>query len=223
MGTLYPEMSCETLFAIKPDDTDTIKQVDIYQVVSKLALLHTVLIAFSVPYMICVPNGCQPFGYINTISDGIRDNTVLASTLWGAGMTWVTASRYLGLSGSSFLYECIGHVCIVVSVYGSIITIRYDTLKSPHVPAAILWVVSSFLFHFCVTIQSSAKRSRAACCVLIFGCCSGFVYIILFSVVVSNQSHYGNVTLSTLSLFQVATVLCITILDAVQCLQLLNI
>ena len=223
MPTRYSEMNCETHFIVKPDEEYTRTQLPTFNVVAALALFHVALIACSIPYMICVPHGCHPFGYTNTISDGIRDNTVLASTLWGAGMTWVTASRYLGLASCSFWHKCIGHLCIIVSVYGSLVTTRYDALKSPHVAAAILWIVSSFLFHFCVTIPSSVKTSWIPCCVLIFGCCFGVVYVSMFSVVILHKSHYSNITLSTVSLFEIATVLCITLLDAVQCLQVLHI
>ena len=213
----------EAPLLIKPNVLCTNVESQTLNIVIKLALFHVVLMAFSIPYMICMPDGCNPSGYLKTISDGIRDHTILTSTLWGAGMNWITATRYIGLTNCSFLYSCICHVCIVTIVYTSILTIRYDVVENEHVLAAVSWIVASFLFPFCVTIRVSVQWQRIPTIVFISGCFFGFVYFIMFSMAVMNPSFYGNIALSVISLFEIAVVLCINILDGLLCIQLLRL
>jgi len=223
MDIMYSDpRNVERHLVSKPKVLYTNTESQTFSVIIKLALFHIALMAFSIPYMICTPDGCNPSGYLKTISDGIRDHTVLTSTLWGAGMNWITATRYMGLTTCSFFYACICHVCIVIIVYTSILTIRYDVVQSEHVSAAISWIVASFLFHFCVTIKSSVQWQWIPIVVFIVGCFFGSVYVIMFSMVVVYPSFYGNIALSVISLFEVACVISINILDGLQCLELLN-
>jgi hypothetical protein len=193
------------------------------QVIVALAQLHLFLMAISIPGMICFPRGClSRDGYIRTVSDGLKDNSVLATTLWGSGMTWVTSARYLGVVGCSPTYACIAHVSIIVSTYASFLTIRYDLFEIHHVLSAIVWIVSSFVFHVSTTIQGVANQKRTASYVFIIGSILGIVFVVLFAMVEFEHVISSIYLLSIISVLEVATVLSIITLDFIQSLHVLH-
>jgi hypothetical protein len=197
------------------------------EIIVGLAQLHLFLMAISVPAMVCIPGGCfSSGGYIRTVSDGLRDNSVLATTLWGSGMTWVTATRYLGIICSSPTYVWVAHISIILATYASFLTLRYDMFEIYHVLSAVVWIVSSFLFHFSTTIHKLANRSSFALYILCLGVILGIVFVTLFSIVEFKigplELFSSTGLLSIISVLEVATVLCIMALDFLQSLHLVN-
>ncbi len=196
-------------------------------VIVALSQLHLFLMALSIPGMICFPMGCfSDDGYIRTVSDGLKDNSVLATTLWGSGLTWITATRYLGVVGSSTTYTWIGHISIIVATYTSFLTIRYDMFEIHHVLSAIIWIVSSFVFHFTTTIQGVANHSHVASLIFTIGVVLGVVFVSLFTMIELKQGPIDLSSsvhmLSTISVIEVATVLSIMVLDFIQSRHVLN-
>ena len=196
-------------------------------VIVALSQLHLFLMALSIPGMICFPMGCfSDDGYIRTVSDGLKDNSVLATTLWGSGMTWITATRYLGVVGSSTTYAWIAHISIIVATYASFFTIRYDMFEIHHVASAIIWIVSSFIFHFSTTIRGVANRSHIASHIFIGGVVLGIIFVTLFTAVELKQGPLDLISsihmLSVISMIEVATVLFIMVLDFIQSRHVLN-
>jgi hypothetical protein len=197
--------------------------ITVIAVIIAIAQLHLVLMAVSIPVMICIPNGClSSAGYVHTISDGLRYNSVFATTLWGSGMTWITAIRYIGVVGTSPLYAFIAHLSIVVTTYASFLTIRYDVVEMHHVVFAIVWIISSFIFHFSTTVQGVANQSSVASYILAIGVVLGVVFVSLFTDVELKQGPPGEIVsieiLSTISVLEVLTVLSIMSLDFLQSL-----
>ena len=197
------------------------------RVIVSLAQLHLFLMALSIPGMICFPTGClSDNGYVRTVSDGLKDNSVLATALWGSGMTWITATRYLGVVGCSNAYAWIAHVSIIVATYTSFLTIRYDMFEIHHVWSAIIWIVSSFVFHFSTTIQGVANHSHVASLIFTIGVVLGIVFVTLFTMIELKQGPIDLSSsvhmLSTISVIEVATVLCIMVLDFIQSRHVLN-
>ena len=197
------------------------------KVVVALAQLHLLLMALSIPAMICFPTGClSESGYIRTVSDGLKDNSVLATTLWGSGMTWITSTRYLGVVGCSSTCAYIAHISIIVATYASFLTIRYDMFEIHHVLSAVIWIVASFVFHCSTTIQGVANQSHVASCIFSVGTVLGIVFVILFAVVEFEHGPPDLISsmhlLSTISMIEVATVLSVIALDFVQSRHVLN-
>jgi hypothetical protein len=197
------------------------------KVIVSLAQIHLFLMAFSIPGMICFPTGClSESGYIRTVSDGLKDNSVLATTLWGSGMTWITATRYLGVVGSSRTYVWIAHIAIIVATYASFLTIRYDMFEVHHVLSAIIWIVASFVFHYSTTIQGVANQSHVASYVLSVGTVLGIVFVMLFTAVEFEHGPPDLISsrhlLSTISIIEASTVLSIMALDFIQSRHVIN-
>jgi len=220
-NVLIPEMQPEHSYVSLQDDGQYHSATRTIQIVIALAQVHLILMALSIPGMICFPSGCiSDDGYIRTVSDGLKDNSVLATTLWGSGMTWITATRYLGVVGTSTVFAWVAHIMIIVATYASFLTIRYDMFEVHHVSSAVVWIVSSFLFHFATTIHSEANRSHVASYILLVGIILGIVFVTLFTLVelevISMDSDASIHLLSTISLIEVATVLSIMVLDFVQ-------
>ena len=214
-------MQSEPSYASLQDDGEYHSATRTIQIVIALAQVHLVLMAASIPWMICFPTSCvADNGYIRTVSDGLKENTVLATTLWGSGMTWITATRYLGVVGTSTNFAWIAHISIIVATYASFLTIRYDMFEVHHISSAVVWIVSSFLFHFATTIHSEANKSHVASYILVVGIILGIVFVTLFALVefevISMDSDASIHLLSTISLIEVATVLSIMVLDFVQ-------
>ena len=197
------------------------------RIVVALAQIHLFLMAVSIPVMICLPTGClSSQGYVRTISDGFKDNSVLATTLWGSALTWITANRYLAILGCSSTYGWISHSSIVVSTYASFLTIRYDLYEINHVSSAVIWIVSSFVFHFSTTVQGVANRSHVASCILVIGAVLGVVFLTLFLCVEFEEDSSHVIMslefLSAVSILEIGTVLSIIALDSLQSLHVLN-
>jgi hypothetical protein len=194
-------------------------------IIVALAQFHLFLMVVSIPMMICFPMGCfHSIGYVRTISDGIKDHSVLTTTLWGAGMTWINATRYLGIVGGSHRYQSVAHVSIVVATYASFLTLRYDMFEIYHVLSAVIWIISSFIFHFSTTVQGVANRSSIASYVLGVGVFLATVFIAMFVAAnfaegpMSSSLH----ALSSITVIEVATVFSIILLDVLQSLHVLN-
>jgi len=218
---LVPDMESEPYYVSLQDNGPGHSATRTIQIVIALAQLHLFLMALSIPGMICYPAGCfADNGYIRTVSDGLKDNSVLATTLWGSGMTWITATRYLGVVGSSKIYAWLAHISIIVATYASFLTIRYDMFEIHHVSSAIVWIVSSFVFHFATTIHGAANRTHVASYILVLGVLLGIVFVTLFTLVELKQIPLDSDStihlLSTISLIEVSTVLSIMVLDFVQ-------
>ena len=197
------------------------------RIIVSLAQLHLCLMAVSIPVMICLPTGClSSEGYVRTISDGLRDNSVFATTLWGSGMTWISSTRYIGVLGSSSTYAWIAHVSIVVSTYASFLTIRYDMFEIHHVSSAVVWIISSFVFHFSTTVQGIANHSHIASWILVISTVLGIIFVTLFLCVEFEQGSPHVIMslefLSAVSIIEIGTVLSIIALDFLQSLHVLN-
>jgi hypothetical protein len=214
-----------------PINTDhTIKTV-IY-----LALFHIILMILSIPLVTCfeffwggVSGGVSCVnerGYIDSISSGFEAYTVATTTLWGVGVSIVSSARFLHTAQVENLRFIVGNLAILISIYSAFLTMRVDVLKELHEIYATCWIVSAFVFHFCVTVHLSKRGIRSVSVwTFAFGIVSGLSFVT--SVVVLNlDDHPLELTeneLTTLSsVLEISTVLCIFLLDIFQCLQLLG-
>jgi hypothetical protein len=199
-----------------------------------LAQIHIMLMSLSIPLLLCIPDGCTfPQGNIRMISDGFKANSAASTALWGSGIAWVTAVRYLGISTSSIRYAVMAHMCIPFATYSAFLTLRYDTYEELHVLFAVVWITSSFLFHFFVTIQNAAQKSLVAQYIFWIGVFLGLIFVFLFIGVQSTSNKLiddmkitANLedvqVLSTIALLEVLTVFSLMVLDFILCGMMLN-
>jgi len=194
-----------------------------------LAQVHIILMTCSIPFIMCVPNGCMfPPGNLRMISDGFKANSALSTALWGSGLAWVTAARYLGVATSPLFYAAISHLCVPLATYSAFLTLRYDMQENYHVLFAGVWIASSFTFHFCVIVRGVGSRSALAFYIAGLGATCGVVFLALFITVLSgnegnidtikNNAQISSVQLlSAVSVLEVITVFCLMYLDFLQC------
>ncbi len=113
-----------------------------------------------------------------------------------------------------------------MSTYASFLTIRYDLYEINHVSSAVIWIVSSFVFHFSTTVQGVANRSHVASCILVIGAVLGVVFLTLFLCVEFEEDSSHVIMslefLSAVSILEIGTVLSIIALDSLQSLHVLN-
>jgi hypothetical protein len=214
-----------------PINTDHTIKIVIY-----LALFHIILMILSIPVVTCfegffggISGGVSCVnerGYIDSISSGFEAYTVATTTLWGVGVSIVSSARFLHTAQVENLRFIVGNLAILISIYSAFLTMRVDVLKTLHEVYATCWIVSAFVFHFCVTVHLSKRGIRSiSVWTFAFGIVSGLSFVT--SVVVLNlDDHPLELTeneLTTLSsVLEISTVLCIFLLDIFQCLQLLG-
>jgi hypothetical protein len=191
-------------------------------IVVHLAGLHILLMSASIPIFICVPNGCTyPQGSVRSVSDGFKANSASSTAIWGSGIAWVTANRYLAAAASPFLYSSIAHVCIPIATYSAFLTLRYDTLEEFHDIFATLWIVSSFVLHFCITLRDIGDKGRTIG-VFWVGVVLALILLTLF-VFVQPSNSGGDVQLrSVISILKILTVYSLMFLDFVLGTLVLN-
>ena len=200
-----------------------------------LSQLHLVLMVLSVPLMICVPHGCLfEQGNLRMVSDGFKANSAFSTALWGSGIAWVTAVRYLGIASAPLFYSCLSNICLVITTYSAFLTLRYDTLEDYHVLFAIFWIVSAFLTHFSVTLRSQTHRTEFTPYLFWGGVLCGTVFISLFVGIVLDQrrslydiklvAEINDVQLlTTISILEILTIYTLFALDFILSMQVLNI
>ena len=222
---------------IEPDGSvnsyDNVEHTQSYRLtialVIHLAQLHIILMAISLPVLICMPDGCTfAHGNIRMISDGFKANSAVSTALWGAGLAWVTAVRYLGASTRKISHATIANICIPLATYSAFLTLRYDTFEAFHVVFAVVWITASFLMHFCVTLTGVGDRTLLARYVFYLGAIIGIAFITLFvsleigtNDIVDNikvTAQVGDVQLlSAIAMLEVLTVLSLMFMDFILC------
>ena len=192
-----------------------------------LAQLHTVVMALSVPAMICVPNGCLfAGGNLRMVSDGFQANSAFATALWGSGIVWVTAVRYLGIASTHVRYASFANVSIIIATYTAFLTLRYDTFEEFHVAFATTWIVSSFVTQFCVTMRPEAHPFPFTQYLFWAGVLCGATFVSLYVTMAARESSSlggGSVhLLSTIALLEIVTVYSLFSLDFTLSMQVLR-
>jgi hypothetical protein len=192
-------------------------------IIVHLAQLHIVLMVISIPLIICIPDGCLfDSGNIRMVSDGFRANSALSTSLWGSGIAWVTAVRYLCIVRTPIQYALIAHLCVPLATYTAFLTLRYDMLQNLHWAFAAVWIVSSFTLHFCVMLNGNRRGLSAY--VFGFGVTIGVLFLIMYvgiqvgyNETIDALIHAADVNntqlLSTVSILEVLTVYSLLFLD----------
>lgn len=195
-------------------------------VVVHFARLHIVLMFVSLPLLICFPHGCtRDNGILWMISDGFKTNTAFSTALWGSGVAWINCGRYLGVATCSLHNACVSHICIPVATYAAFLTLRYDVLDKYHFIFAVLWIASSFIFHYSTTLGIHATTVMAKSCVFWIGVVFGSLFVILFVLFELCQGQLlliANSLSSAISIVEILTVVCIMLLDFIQCQQVIG-
>jgi hypothetical protein len=200
-----------------------------------LAQLHVVVMALSVPAMICLPHGCLfTAGNLRMVSDGFQANSAFATALWGSGIVWLTAVRYLGIACTRLRYASVANVSVVISTYTAFLTLRYDTFEEFHVAFATAWIVSSFVTQYCVTMRPEAHPLPFTQYLFWAGVLCGGTFVVLYATVVAHEmsapgggdehKRSGDSVhlLSTISLLEVITVFSLFALDFTLSMQVLR-
>jgi hypothetical protein len=202
-------------------------------IVVHLAQLHIILMAISTPLMICIPDGCLfDSGNLRMVSDGFRANSALSTSLWGSGIAWVTAVRYLGTVHTPLKYALLAHLCVPLATYTAFLTLRYDMLQNLHWAFAAIWIVSSFTLHFCVTL-GKWNRDGLSSYVFGFGVSIGVIFLTMYVCIqvgynetIYTLIHAADVNstqlLSTVSILEILTVYSLLLLDFLLCSVVLD-
>ena len=115
-----------------------------------LSNLSAVAIGLSMPYFAFVPGGAfDADGRLNFISVGFKKHSALASLIYGLGTTYISIVRtfaiiiYVPRPINALFYMGM----LLVGIGAGIGTTRYDELESTHMVMAVLWIVSSLVYH----------------------------------------------------------------------------
>lgn len=191
-----------------------------------LSQLHVVVMALSVPAMICLPHGCLfTEGNLRMVSDGFQAHSAFATALWGSGIVWVTAVRYLAIACTRLRYASLANVSVVISTYTAFLTLRYDTFEEFHVAFATAWIVSSFVTQYCVTMRPEAHPLPFTQYLFWAGVLCGGTFVLLYVTVVAHEHKRSGDSvhlLSTISLLEIITVFSLFFLDFTLSVQVLR-